>query len=137
MIQLMSFIFFTLHVILINLSLCGSTPPLTLYPSRSAVVLAQPVKNYLKWWAIQLAIHSTACAQIDYEQLQNHGEPHTKIGIPKYYNCASKVAFLKSNIRRIYITPLVINSLGDGHTLARIETFKDRSNCKEPGVRLI
>ena len=33
-----------------------------------------------------------------------------------------------------HITPLVINSLGDGHTHARIQTFADRSNSKKPGA---
>ena len=35
--------------------------PPTLSPCKSAIVVAidyTPVKNYLKWWAIQLAIHS-------------------------------------------------------------------------------
>ena len=39
-----------------------------------------------------------------------------------------------------HITPLVINSLGGGHTHThanthtRIQTFADRSNSKKPGV---
>ena len=31
------------------------------------VVLTTPVKNYLKWRAIQLAIHSTVGAQVEYK----------------------------------------------------------------------
>ena len=34
-----------------------------------------------------------------------------------------------------HITPLVINSLEDGHTHTRIQTFADRSNSKKPGTR--
>ena len=40
-------------------------PPPTLPPSHPVgvlVVLTTPVKNYLKWWAIQLAIYSTVGA---------------------------------------------------------------------------
>ena len=38
-----------------------ATHPPTLQESV-LVVLTTPVKNYLKWWAIQLAIHSTVGA---------------------------------------------------------------------------
>ena len=31
------------------------------------MVLATPVKNYLKWWVIQLTIHSIADEKIDYK----------------------------------------------------------------------
>ena len=31
-------------------------------------------------------------------------------------------------------TPLVINSLGGGHTHTHIQTFVDRSNSKKPGA---
>ena len=34
-----------------------------------------------------------------------------------------------------HITPLVIDSLGGGHT--RIQKFADRSNSKKPGARLV
>ena len=37
-------------------SLCGSPPPPSSTPTRLLVVLAIPLINYLKWWAIQLAI---------------------------------------------------------------------------------
>ena len=36
-------------------------------PAGMLVVLTTPVKTYLKWWAIQLAIHSTVGAWVDYE----------------------------------------------------------------------
>ena len=36
--------------------------PPTLPPYRSASSIDYPVKNYLKWWAIQIAIHSIADA---------------------------------------------------------------------------
>ena len=38
-----------------------------------------------------------------------------------------------------HITPLVINSLGGGHTCkhTRIQTFADRSNSKKPGAHLV
>ena len=39
-------------------------------------------KNYLKWWAIQLAIHSTVGIQIDYKQLQSLAKLHTNIYFP-------------------------------------------------------
>ena len=36
-------------------------PPIpTLPPFRNAVGIGYTSKNYLKWWAIQLVIHSTA-----------------------------------------------------------------------------
>ena len=41
------------------LLLCGSPPPPTFAPIEVFVVFAMLVKNYLKQWAIQLAIHST------------------------------------------------------------------------------
>ena len=37
-------------------------PPPPPHPARMLVVLTTPVKNYLKWRAIQLAIHSTVGA---------------------------------------------------------------------------
>ena len=40
----------------------ATRPPPTLPPCRSASGIEYPVKNYLKWWAIQLAIHSTVGA---------------------------------------------------------------------------
>ena len=40
----------------------ATRPPLTLPPLGLLVVLTTPVKNYLKWRAIQLAIHSTVGA---------------------------------------------------------------------------
>ena len=33
-------------------------PPPPSHPAGVLVILATPVKNYVKWWAIQLAIHS-------------------------------------------------------------------------------
>ena len=52
------------------------------HPVGMLVVLTTPVKNYLKWRAIQLAIHSTVGAQIEYKQLQNRGEFHASIYFP-------------------------------------------------------
>ena len=37
------------------------------HPAKMLVVLTTPVKNYLKWRAIQLAIHSTVGAQVEYK----------------------------------------------------------------------
>ena len=48
----------------------ATRPPPTLPPSHAAgmlVVLTTPVKNYLKWRAIQLAIHSTVGAWVEYK----------------------------------------------------------------------
>ena len=36
-----------------------------------------------------------------------------------------------------HIMPIVINSLGGGHTHTSIPTFTDRSNSKKPGTRLV
>ena len=52
---------------------------LTLPPCRSASGIIYPSKNYLKWRAIQLAIHSIVGAQIKYKQLQNIGEFYASI----------------------------------------------------------
>ena len=46
--------------------------PLTVFsppshPVGVLVVLTMPVKNYLKWWAIYLAIHSIVTEYIDYK----------------------------------------------------------------------
>ena len=38
-----------------------------LHPYIRAAVLAMPIKSYLKWRVIQLAIHSTVGPLIDYE----------------------------------------------------------------------
>ena len=37
------------------------------HPAQMLVVLTTPVKNYLKWRAIQLAIHSTVGAWVEYK----------------------------------------------------------------------
>ena len=37
------------------------------HPAGMLVVLTTPVKNYLKWRAIQLAIHSTVGAWVEYK----------------------------------------------------------------------
>ena len=38
------------------------------HPYRSICGISyMPVKSYLKWWEIQLAIHSTVGPQVDYE----------------------------------------------------------------------
>ena len=37
----------------------ATRPPTPSHPAGMLVVLTTPVKNYLKWRAIQLAIHST------------------------------------------------------------------------------
>ena len=39
----------------------------TSHPVGVLVVLTTPVKNYLKWRAIQLAIHSTVGARVEYK----------------------------------------------------------------------
>ena len=83
-------------------------PPPPSHHVRVLVVPATPVRNYLKWWAIQLAIYSIVGTQIEYKQLQNCGEFHASICFPSQdmyntsvflniYNCASKVAILKSS----------------------------------------
>ena len=48
-----------------TLWLSASPPPS--HPVGVLVALATPVKNYLKWQAIQLAIHSVVSEQIDYK----------------------------------------------------------------------
>ena len=45
----------------------ATRPPPPSHPARMLVVLTTPVKNYLKWRAIQLAIHSTVGAQVEYK----------------------------------------------------------------------
>ena len=35
----------------------ATSPPPPFHPIRVLLVLATPVKTYLKWWEIQLAIH--------------------------------------------------------------------------------
>ena len=47
----------------------ATCPPPTLPPYRSAggIGYASKYCNYLKWWAIQLAIHSIVGEQIDYK----------------------------------------------------------------------
>ena len=47
----------------------GSLPAPTLHLYWVLVVLDTPVENYLKWLAIQQAIHLTIDAQISYEKL--------------------------------------------------------------------
>ena len=52
-----------------------------LYPYRSDCGIGYTSKrNYLKWWAIQLAIHSTVAVYI--EEPKNHGEVHASICFP-------------------------------------------------------
>ena len=46
------------------------------------VVLTTPVKNYLKWRANQLVIHSTVGAQVEYKQLWNRGKFHASTCFP-------------------------------------------------------
>ena len=46
------------------------------------LVLAAPVKNYLKWLEIQLAIHPRVGEQIDYKQLYDRGKFHLSISFP-------------------------------------------------------
>ena len=43
--------------------LVATCPP----PIGVLVILATPVKSYLKWWAIQLAIYSMVGEQTDYK----------------------------------------------------------------------
>ena len=43
------------------------TLPPPSHPAGMLVVLTTPVKNYLKWRAIQLAIHSTVGAWVEYK----------------------------------------------------------------------
>ena len=45
----------------------GPPPPPPSTPIRVLVILAMPVKNYQKWWAVQQAIHSKVGVQIDYD----------------------------------------------------------------------
>ena len=46
----------------------ATRPPPTLTPCRNAGGIDYPSKkNYLKWRAIQLAIHSTVGAQVEYK----------------------------------------------------------------------
>ena len=46
----------------------ATRPPPTLPPCRNASGIDYPSKkNYLKWWAIQLAIHSTVGVQVEYK----------------------------------------------------------------------
>ena len=53
----------------------------TLHPYKSACGISYARKNYLKWQAIQLAIHSSVGEQIaiDDEELQNRGKLHASI----------------------------------------------------------
>ena len=51
----------------------------TLHRYRSARGNGYATKIYLKWQAIQLAVHSIVSTWIDYEQLQNHGKLRTSI----------------------------------------------------------
>ena len=46
----------SVHGYSLSLSLRGSPP---FHPMEVLLVLAMPVKKYLKWWAIQLAIQCT------------------------------------------------------------------------------
>ena len=39
-------------------------------------------KNYLKWWEIQLAIHLTVDAKVDYKQLYNNDKLYASIYFP-------------------------------------------------------
>ena len=55
---------------------------MTLRPYRNACGIGYARKNYLKWWVIQLAIHSTVDVQMHYEQLQNRGEVHASVCFP-------------------------------------------------------
>ena len=50
----------------------GWLPTTPLHPIEVLVVLATSVKNYLKWQAIQLAIHSTVGEEIDYACMHMH-----------------------------------------------------------------
>ena len=43
------------------------TRPPHSHPVGVLLVLATPVKNYLKWWEIQLAIHPMVGGYIDYK----------------------------------------------------------------------
>ena len=45
----------------------ATRPPPPFHPAGMLVVLPTIVKNYLKWWAIQLAIHSTVGARVEYK----------------------------------------------------------------------
>ena len=49
-------------------------PPPPSHPIGVLLVLAMSVKNYLKWWEIQLAIYPIVGGQIDYKLLQNRGK---------------------------------------------------------------
>ena len=45
----------------------ATRPPPPSHPTGMLVVLTTPGKNYLKWRAIQLAIHSTVDARVEYK----------------------------------------------------------------------
>ena len=56
------------------------------------------------------------------------------------YNCHIKaIELINQSYRSIshHMTSLVINSLGGGHTHARIQTFAGRSNSKKPDACLV
>ena len=45
----------------------ATRPPPPSHPVGVLLILAMPVKNYLKWWEIWLAIHPIVGEYIDYE----------------------------------------------------------------------
>ena len=67
---------------LVKTQLLPATSWLPAHPAGMLVVLTIPVKNYLKWRAIQLAIHSTIGAWVEYKQLQNRGKFHASTCFP-------------------------------------------------------
>ena len=78
------------------------TQPLPI-TSGVLVVLAMPVKNYLKWQAIQLAIHSIVSEQIDNKQLQNDSKFHASICFPSQVTVLQIIKIGTSKYLQIYI----------------------------------
>ena len=111
---------------------------------RNGCGIGYASKSYLKWWIIQLAIHSTVSIQIGYEWLQNHGEVYASVcfpsqsailqiiksGVPKYLQL-----YMKGGFSYIW-SQLVINSPKGRHTQAHMHTdFLGKSNFKKPDAR--
>ena len=77
------------------------------HPIGVPLVLAMPLKHYLKWWERQLAIHPILGGQIDYKYLQNCVKFHAsscfpsrviilqiiKIVFLNIYNCGMEARF--------------------------------------------